>query len=118
MSETKNYAQPHGLQLLEFRLGTIRPDIYHQPSQNTAGPPTDFALPAAIDILEDTLPRIDHTTLVKYGLEYKVGAVIKRLGWILEQLGVPQNELASLQRVPRGEHLPAQSSFTSPGNEQ
>jgi predicted transcriptional regulator of viral defense system len=65
-----------------------------------ARPEVFGGLPAAIDILEDTLPRINHTTLVKYGLEYKVGAVIKRLGWILEQLGVPKNKLASLQEYP------------------
>jgi predicted transcriptional regulator of viral defense system len=55
---------------------------------------------AAIDILEDVLPRINVQTLVKYGLDYKVGATIKRLGWILGQLGVPGQELAPLQEYP------------------
>jgi hypothetical protein len=38
--------------------------------------------------------------LVKYGLEYKVGAAIKRLGWILEHLGAFGQELAPLQQYP------------------
>jgi len=56
-------------------------------------------LPAAIDILENALPQINVQTLVRYGLEYQVGAVIKRLGWCLEQLGVEEGILAPLQQV-------------------
>lgn len=56
-------------------------------------------LPAALDILEEILPRLNLPKLVGYGVDYQVGAVIKRLGWCLEQLGVEQNLLIPLQQV-------------------
>jgi predicted transcriptional regulator of viral defense system len=52
---------------------------------------------AAIEILEEALPRITVPGLVQYALRYQVGAVIKRLGWLLERLGVEADELAALQ---------------------
>jgi predicted transcriptional regulator of viral defense system len=55
---------------------------------------------AAIEILEETLPRIKIPGLVQYALRYQVGAVIKRLGWLLERLGVEGDELAALQAFP------------------
>ena len=57
-------------------------------------------LPAALDILEEILPRLDLHKLVGYGVDYQVGAVIKRLGWCLEKLGVEPNLLTPLQQVP------------------
>ena len=65
-----------------------------------ARPEVFGGMPAVIDILEDVLPRINVQTLVNYGLEYKVGAVIKRLGWVLEQLGVAVDFLNPLQQYP------------------
>lgn len=59
-------------------------------------------LPAALDILEEILPRLDLPKLVGYGVDYQVGAVIKRLGWCLEKLGVEQKMLTPLQQVPVG----------------
>jgi predicted transcriptional regulator of viral defense system len=65
-----------------------------------ARPEVFGGLPAALEILEDILPRIDQQGLVRYGLEYQVGAVIKRLGWCLENLGVSGSLLAPLQKYP------------------
>jgi len=55
---------------------------------------------AAIEILEESLPNITVPGLVKYALQYHVGAVIKRLGWLLERLGVAADKLAPLQAYP------------------
>jgi predicted transcriptional regulator of viral defense system len=55
---------------------------------------------AAIEILEEALPRIEVSGLVQYALRYNVGAVIKRLGWLLERFGIAENELAPLQSFP------------------
>ena len=55
---------------------------------------------AAIEILEDALPQINPAGLVQDALQYKVGATIKRLGWVLEQLGLPADTLAPLQTYP------------------
>jgi len=55
---------------------------------------------AAIEILEEALPRITVPGLVRYALQYHVGAVIKRLGWLLERLGVEADKLAPLQTFP------------------
>jgi len=52
---------------------------------------------AAIEILEEALPKIGVNKLIQYGLQYDTGAVIKRLGWVLEQLGVENEILAPLQ---------------------
>jgi predicted transcriptional regulator of viral defense system len=65
-----------------------------------ARPEVFGGLPAAMDILEEILPRLDLQKLVGYGVDYRVGAVIKRLGWCLERLGVAQDLLTSLQQVP------------------
>ena len=51
----------------------------------------------AIDLLEDILPMINANKLIQYGLQYDTGSVIKRLGWVLEQLGVTAEILAPLQ---------------------
>jgi len=65
-----------------------------------ARPEVFGGLPAALGILEEILPRLNLPKLVGYGVDYQVGAVIKRLGWCLEQLGVEQNLLSPLQQVP------------------
>lgn len=52
---------------------------------------------AGIEILEDALPKVNVIKLIQYGLQYNTGAVIKRLGWVLEQLGVENELLAPLQ---------------------
>jgi predicted transcriptional regulator of viral defense system len=65
-----------------------------------ARPEVFGGLPAALGILEEILPRINLQGLVRYGLEYQVGAVIKRLGWCLENLGVAGDLLIPLQQIP------------------
>ena len=55
---------------------------------------------AAIEILEEGLPRIDVHGLIQYALRYDLGVVIKRLGWLLERFGVTSGEIASLQSYP------------------
>jgi predicted transcriptional regulator of viral defense system len=65
-----------------------------------ARPEVFGGLAAALDILEEILPRIDEQRLIRYGLEYQVGAVIKRLGWCLESLGVAGSLLTPLQKFP------------------
>ncbi len=57
-------------------------------------------LPAALDILEEILPRLDLPRLVCYGVEYQVRAVAKRLGWCLEDLGAAPDLLTPLLDVP------------------
>ena len=55
---------------------------------------------AAIEILEENLPRIEIPGLVQYALRYNVGAVAKRLGWLLERFGVDADKIAPLQSFP------------------
>lgn len=55
---------------------------------------------AAIEIMEDALAQIDISQLVTYALRYDVGAVIKRLGWLLERMGADTNQLLPLQNYP------------------
>ena len=64
-----------------------------------ARPEVFGGLPAALDILEEILPSIDLQGLIRYGLDYEVGAVIKRLGWCLENLGVAGDLLMPLQQI-------------------
>jgi hypothetical protein len=52
---------------------------------------------AAFDLLEEILPRINIINLIQYGLQYDTGAVIKRLGWVLEQLSATEEMLSPLQ---------------------
>ncbi len=55
---------------------------------------------AAIEIFEETLPRIELHGLVQYALRYDSGALIKRLGWLLERLSADPDDLAPLQIYP------------------
>jgi predicted transcriptional regulator of viral defense system len=54
----------------------------------------------AIETMEAHLGQFDPGKLVAYALRYDVGAVIKRLGWILDALGVPDAELELLKSYP------------------
>ena len=62
-----------------------------------ARPDVFGGMSAAIEILEENLSRIDVPSLVQYALRYNVGAVIKRLGWLLERFGAASGEIAPLQ---------------------
>lgn len=55
---------------------------------------------AAIEILEGSLDQIATDRLVTYAINYNKGSIIKRLGWILEQLGVQRDILENLQNFP------------------
>ena len=54
----------------------------------------------AIETMEAHLGRFDPGKLVAYALRYDVGSVIKRLGWILDALGVAGIELEPLLSYP------------------
>jgi predicted transcriptional regulator of viral defense system len=51
---------------------------------------------AAMDLLENALAQISVNRLVQYAQRYNDVRAIKRLGWTLEKLGVPDSELAEL----------------------
>ncbi len=52
---------------------------------------------SAFDLLEEILPRLDVKALVQYGMQYDTGALIKRLGWILENMGISEEITAPLR---------------------
>ncbi|MFH1445888.1 MAG: type IV toxin-antitoxin system AbiEi family antitoxin, partial [Chloroflexota bacterium] len=55
---------------------------------------------SASEILEACISQINVDRLVSYALRYNVGTVIKRLGWLLEKMGVSSETLNSLQNHP------------------
>ncbi len=55
---------------------------------------------AASELMEGALPQINLRQLVAYALRYDVGAVIKRLGWLLERMGVDATLLLPLRAYP------------------
>ncbi len=58
------------------------------------------SLQAAIETVDSNRGRINMETLVSYTLRYDVGAVIKRVGWILDTLNVPESVLRPLLEYP------------------
>jgi len=65
-----------------------------------AAPQVFGSLQTGLETLEAQLHRLDVDKLVEYALRYKVGAVIKRLGWALESLGAPESAIAPLETYP------------------
>ncbi|MBN2390347.1 MAG: type IV toxin-antitoxin system AbiEi family antitoxin domain-containing protein [Anaerolineae bacterium] len=59
------------------------------------------SLQTGLETLEAYLSRLNVEQLVDYALQYNVGAVIKRLGWALETLGVPEHLTTPLQIYPK-----------------
>ena len=57
-------------------------------------------IPAAIEILEEILPALNLNRLITYTLKYGEGATIKRMGWVLEHLGVSMEALGPLKAYP------------------
>jgi len=55
---------------------------------------------SASEILEGGISQINIERLVSYALRYDVGAIIKRLGWILEKIGVSSEHLNPLRDYP------------------
>jgi predicted transcriptional regulator of viral defense system len=62
----------------------VRPDVFG-------------GIRASSEILEGAISYIKLDQLVNYALQYDVGAVIKRLGWLLERMGVDANLLIPLK---------------------
>jgi predicted transcriptional regulator of viral defense system len=54
----------------------------------------------AAEMLEGALGQIQPDRLVTYTLQYQVGAVVKRMGWLLEQLEIPAEIIAPLLTYP------------------
>lgn len=57
-------------------------------------------LALAIDTYSQYLNTVDIGRLVEYACRYDMGSVIKRLGWLLEEVGVPNEELKRLEEYP------------------
>jgi predicted transcriptional regulator of viral defense system len=58
------------------------------------------SLSVALEILEGHLEEIDAPRLVDYAVRFGVAAVVKRVGWSLDRLGVPADVLAPLRTYP------------------
>lgn len=57
-------------------------------------------------LMEENLSQLDLGKLVQYALRYNKGSVIKRLGWVLETLGVDEPIFTPLKEQPvSGYHL-------------
>ena len=54
----------------------------------------------SIGILENAIPTINIKKLIEYAIQFNKKALIKRLGWILENLGVAKKTLKPLLDVP------------------
>ena len=65
-----------------------------------AHPQAFGGLPFAVETLEAHLARLNLQRLVEHTLRYDVGAVIKRLGWMMATLGAPDSVLAPLRSYP------------------
>ena len=66
-----------------------------------------FAHPAVFGSIRMGMETLEHAVgsfnlerLIRYALRYEVGALIKRLGWTLEALGVPELVLEPLREFP------------------
>ena len=65
-----------------------------------ASPRMFGTLGAGLEVLEAHLDRLSLDRLVDHALRYDVGAVIKRLGWMLEALGLPESTTGPLHAYP------------------
>ena len=61
-------------------------------------------LSASIEILENCLEKVNIARLVEYAIKYDTGSVIKRLGWVLENLGIEASQLEPLAGYPVGRY--------------
>lgn len=59
-----------------------------------------------IGFIKDNLYQLDTKQLVNYALKYKKETIIKRLGWILDNLNVEEALLEPLQQVPISSYRP------------
>jgi len=80
-----------------------------------AHPQAFGGLPFAVETLEAHLAGLNLERLVEYALRHDVGAVIKRLGWILATLGAPDSVLAPLRSYPVRNYYPLDPTGSSEG---
>ena len=64
------------------------------------------SLSVALEILEAHLPVLDIDRLAKYAARLGVAAVVKRVGWALEEFGAAPDLLAHLRAYPARGHSP------------
>jgi predicted transcriptional regulator of viral defense system len=64
------------------------------------------SISTALEILEAHLADIEVDRLVRYAVQLKVAAVVKRVGWALERLKVASSALESLRAYPAKEESP------------
>lgn len=67
-------------------------------------------------VLEEHLAELDVEKLVGYALRYGQGAAVKRLGYVLEQLGVAPSLLAPLRDAPIAGYRPLDPSGPERGH--
>lgn len=81
-----------------------------------ARPDVFGGLSAAIEILEEAINQINLDLLITYTIRYKIGSIVKRMGWILERLGADLDALQPLLEYPQSNYVlldPARSSGQS-----
>jgi predicted transcriptional regulator of viral defense system len=81
-------------------------DIERTALDLVARPDVFGGLAAAVEILEGSLGKVNVDRLVDYALKYDMGSVIKRVGWVLEKLGVKLNDLERLKAYPVRRYYP------------
>jgi predicted transcriptional regulator of viral defense system len=65
-----------------------------------AHPSVFGSIRTGMETLERSIDSLDLDRLIGYALRYKVGALIKRLGWTLEILGAPDSLVGPLREFP------------------
>jgi predicted transcriptional regulator of viral defense system len=65
-----------------------------------AHPAVFGSIRSGMEILESVLGSLDLRQLIEYALRYETGSLIKRLGWTLESLRVPESLLEPMRRFP------------------
>jgi len=80
-----------------------------------AGPQLFGSLQLGLETLEAHLPRLDVGKLTRYALRVDVGALIKRLGWALEALGVQDDLVAPLRAFPVRAYAPLDPTLPTCG---
>ncbi len=73
-------------------------------------------LDLAMETFEEYGHVLNHDQLVRYALRYDMGSVIKRLGWILEEMGVSANLIAPLQKYDVRTYYPLDPSMPRTGS--
>lgn len=72
-------------------------------------------LELAMDTFEEHGHTFDHEQLVRYGLRYDMGSVIKRLGWLLEEMGISADLTEPLREYAVRTYYPLDPSMPRSG---